>query len=305
MTSAATQSSHRPLRPGPSGLHPEVESLVALLDHWLAQSLPADRHGWFRDQIAAIAAGDRRSLLTAVGLAPRRLGKADLTPGPGARRDAGAQRAGFDPSGLSVDQTARMAFVLASYRTDDTFAATLDDLCSTADVQELVAYYRGLAVFPAGPLLRARAGEGIRSAMRPVFEAVAHRNPYPRTYFDEAAWNQMVLKALFIGSTLAPIQGLDERANPDLAATLVDYAHERWAAGRTISPELWRCVGPFADERGLAALERALKTGTRRERRAAALALEACPDPRAADIISRSGQGTETGGWDEILAEEA
>ena len=71
--------------------------------------------------------------------------------------------------------------------------------------------------------------------MRPVFEAVAHRNPYPARHFDESAWNHLVLKALFIGSTLAPIEELDARANPTLMRMLCDYAHERWAAGRTIS----------------------------------------------------------------------
>ncbi len=45
--------------------------------------------------------------------------------------------------------------------------------------------------------------------MRVVFEAVAHRNPYPAEQLPEAAWNQMVLKALFVGSRLAPIVGLD------------------------------------------------------------------------------------------------
>jgi hypothetical protein len=96
----------------------------------------------------------------------------------------------------------------------------------------------------------------VRSAVKPVFEAVAHRSPYPSEFLDEPAWNQMVLKALFIGSELAPLQGLDERANPELAEVLLDYAHERWAAGRPVSPELWRCVGPFAQERALEDLER-------------------------------------------------
>ena len=123
--------------------------------------------------------------------------------------------------------------------------------------------------------------------MTPVFEAVAHRNPYPRKMFDQDAWNQMVLKALFIGSRLDPIQGLDERANPGLASMLVDYAHERWAAGRPVSPELWRCVGPFADRRGLDALARILEVGEPRERLAAALALRACADPRARGILAQ------------------
>jgi hypothetical protein len=33
----------------------------------------------------------------------------------------------------------------------------------------------------------------------------------------------MILKALFIGSALAPVQGLDERNNPRLAAMLFDF----------------------------------------------------------------------------------
>ena len=94
-----------------------------------------------------------------------------------------------------------------------------------------------------------------------------------------------MLKALFIDSTLAPIQRLDERANPDLAEMLVDYAHERWAAGRPVSPELWRCVGPYADERALADLERVLSTGTPEERTAAKAAIAACPLPRARELL--------------------
>jgi hypothetical protein len=303
MTSAPGPRSDRPGSPRPAESHPHVRPVIDLIESWLEQSLDQDRFTWFRDELASVPAGGR-SLLRAVGLTPRRLGKADLVLGPDALREAQAVRPGFDPTGLSVDQAARIAFVLASFRTEEAFAATIEDLCSTADVPELVAYYRGLAVFPAAHRLRSRAGEGIRSAMRPVFEAVAHRNPYPRLHFDQAAWNQMILKALFIGSTLAPIQGLDELANPELAGMLVDYAHERWAAGRPVSPELWRCVGPFADERGLAALERVVSAGIRRERRAAALALAACPHPQAAPLLGRLEGDSRPRNWDEILLEE-
>ena len=124
--------------------------------------------------------------------------------------------------------------------------------------------------------------------MRPVFEAIAHRNPYARDFFDEAARNQMVLKALFIGSALGPIQGLDARANEDLAIMLRDYAHERWAAGRPVSPELWRCVGPFARGGAVADLERVLTTGDDAERAAAALALLASPEPTARSLVTAS-----------------
>ena len=122
--------------------------------------------------------------------------------------------------------------------------------------------------------------------MRPVFEAVAHRNPYPREQFDEEAWNQMVVKAFFIGSELWPIQGLDERRNADLARMLIDLAHERRAAARPVSPELWRCVGRFADAAMLEDLAQVLESENEPERRAAAFALADCPKPEARAILA-------------------
>jgi hypothetical protein len=95
----------------------------------------------------------------------------------------------------------------------------------------------------------------------------------------------MVLKALFIGSPLAPIQGLDARANPQLARIMCDFAHERWSAGRPVPFEIWRCVGPFAEGQALEDLARVLASGEARERRAAALALAASPDRRAAELL--------------------
>ena len=121
--------------------------------------------------------------------------------------------------------------------------------------------------------------------MQPIFEAVAHRNPFPQEQFDENAWNHMVLKALFVGSKLAPIQGLDSRSNPRLMRMLCDYAHERWAAGRPVTPELWRCVGPHADAAAIQDLANVLKAGNLVERQAAALALTACPASAAADVL--------------------
>ena len=96
----------------------------------------------------------------------------------------------------------------------------------------------------------------------------------------------MVLKALFIGTPLWPIVGLDERANSTLATMLVNYAHERWAAHRTVSPELWRCVGPFADEAVLDDLQKVLGSENKREWQAAELAVAACSLPRAKEMLA-------------------
>jgi len=164
---------------------------------------------------------------------------------------------------------------------DADFAARFDSFCTTAEINELIALCRGLPLYPNAALIEPRAREAVRSGMKPVFEAVAHRNPYPRETFAEDAWNQMVVKAFFIGSTLWPIQGLDERANPRLARMLVGLAQERWAAERPVSGELWRCVAPHADDEGVAALAHGWNAGNDRERLAIALALRGAPYPRS------------------------
>lgn len=230
-----------------------------------------------------------KTVYLALGYATRNLGKADLDLRPDEHVEARAARRDWDPSDWSIDQAARIAFVLASHDGNAAaFSRKLEQLFITADIGELIAFYRALPLYPNPKLHLARAREGTRSAMQPIFEAVAHRNPYPREEFDENAWNHMVLKALFIGSKLDPIQGLDERTNPSLARMLCDYAHERWAAGRPVSPELWRCVGPRADHGAVADLAKVLKSDDANERRAAALALSASDHPHAQQVLQSS-----------------
>jgi hypothetical protein len=167
----------------------------------------------------------------------------------------------------------------------NTFADLFSSMCRYGDVAEVIALYRGMALFPDPDKLEAQAGEGLRTNMRSVFEAIAHNNPYPREQFDENRWNHMVLKALFVESRLDPIQGLDERANPELARIMRDYAHERWAASRPVTPELWRCVGPFIDDAAIPDFERLVERGDANERCAAALALGASTLPAAAKLL--------------------
>jgi hypothetical protein len=252
-----------------------LDGFLALADEWIARAANAGGADWFRGAVRDVVhAENERALSVAIGLAPRRLGKADLGLGADDKARAAALRPGFDPSDWSVDQLARVALLIASHDGDDAaFAARFDGFCSSAEVNELIALCRGLPLYPGAVLIEPRAREAVRSGMKPVFEAVAHNNPYPGEIFSEDAWNQMVVKAMFTGSSLWPIQGLDRRANPHLARMLVDFALERWAAGRPVSAELWRCVAPYADTEGVAALTRAWESGESKDRQAIALAL--------------------------------
>ncbi len=258
-----------------------------LIRAWLRRQLPEPAKRWLDEQLAKLAAEPSdRTLHIALGMAPRRLGKEDLALEAADLEAAHEAHSGWDPRGWSVDEAARILMLLKGGGRGEPFAKRFTDLCRTADVAEAIALYCGLPLYPDPELLEPQAAEGIRTNMRAVFEAVAHRNPYPRERFDENRWNQMVLKALFIGSTLDPIQGLDERANPELARILCDYAHERWAAGRPVSPELWRCVGPFAEGAPLSDLKRVMASGDETERKAAALALAASPHAAAKNLLA-------------------
>ncbi len=279
-----------------------VLNLIDILRAWVGRQVTPEARQWFEAQIERLGSQpSEKDLYLALGYATRRLGKNDLNLSREDLAAADEVRPGWDPTDWSIDQASRLAFLLASYAgNDEAFRARAENLFRTADIGELIALYRGLPLYPAPELHVARAREGARSAMLPIFEAVAHRNPFPREMFDENAWNQMVLKALFIGSRLDPIQGLDERANPRLMRMLCDYAHERWAAERSISPELWRCVGPFADAEALADLERVITTGSVAEQQAAALALHACSSPAAQDTLSRSPELARAAASEEI-----
>ena len=243
---------------------------------------------WLRARHAEIAGGAPVSkCFLAFSGAPRRIPKETLALDKADLKEADALRPGWNPALWSVDEAARALLILSFPAADENaYVGMVEQVFSTADVRESSALYRMLPLYPFPERFRARAAEGIRSNMTSVFQAVAHRNPYPSEYFDEGAWNQMVLKALFTDSPLYKVSGLDARSNPVLAHMLVDYAHERWAAGRTVSPELWRPVGPFATQGYLHDLERALTSGKEAEQEAAALALADAKAPAATELLA-------------------
>jgi hypothetical protein len=257
-----------------------------LLREWLLRQLEPVQGAWLDAQIAALQEESSDAALDiALGLVPRKLGKAEIALADADLAAAGNAIEGWDPRGWSVADGARILLLAGLREAGKPFAERFRSLCRTAEAAELIMLYRGLPLYPDPAALEDQVGEGLRSNMRGVFEAIAHRNPYPKAHFDDHRWNHMVLKALFIGSPLAPIQGLDRRANPELVRIMCDFAHERWAAGRSVPFEIWRCVGPFAEGQAIDDLARVLAGGEAIERRAAALALAASPDRRAAQLL--------------------
>lgn len=188
----------------------------------------------------------------------------------------------------TIDRLCRVWLLMHLDPSDrDVYVRTTENLFPTAEMSEQVALYSALPILAYPELWRSRCAEGIRSNIADVLESIMCDNPYPSENLDEPAWNQLVLKAIFTDKPIQRIINLDERANQNLANTLSDYAHERWAAHRTVNPLLWRCVGKFINERIFPDIIRIAGSERDVEREAAALACMQSTYPPALELVKK------------------
>lgn len=180
---------------------------------------------------------DRTSLEMAFGSATRRFGSEPLG------RDATIA----DPSGRTwsiatwgLDEAARAVLLLRAVATTPVAypLAFLDELYRAGALRERTAVLRVLPLLPDPGAYLAIALDACRASTQPVFDAIACENPYPAAHFPEASFNQLALKAVFTGVSLARILDLETRRTPELARMAADYAAERRAAGRSVPSDL-------------------------------------------------------------------
>lgn len=253
-----------------------MSTAATFLDVQLARALPSASQQWLQAAQRQVAAG--LSPVEFAGLiavasryVPRR---AALGIDAAARSQAFEVVEGWNPERWSLLEAARVRLVLA--RTDlpaPTLVEALETCFAYADIGELCALYRSLCLLPGAQRWVWRAAEGCRSSMRAVFEAVACDSPFPVLHFDDLAWRQMVIKALFVEAPLWRVYGLDRRLDAELARMALDLAEERRSAGRPVQPELWLVLGRHGGARGLALMQQELERGPHAGRAAAALGL--------------------------------
>ncbi len=285
----------------------DTAQILAFLGEELAARLSEAQHAWWephRDQLiqGGVEADRFASLLS---LASRFAPRQPLDPSAAALARAAELVPGWRPERWSCLEALRAALLLArADLAEPGFPSALEECFRYADEGEQCALYRALPLLPAGERFSWRAGEGCRSNMRSVFEAVACDSPYPALHFDDLAWRQLVIKAVFIGAPLWRVHGLDQRLSPELARMALDLADERRSAGRPVQPELWLCLGAHGGARGLESLARELDSGHAAGRLAAALGLaragarepleelaERTPDAALADAAQRALRG--------------
>jgi hypothetical protein len=206
-------------------------------------------------------------------LIPRKVGKAVICLEKEQVEAIKVIRSGLSIEGWSVDRLCRVYLLMKLDSSDqDVYFRLIDNLFLAAEMSELVALYSALPVLAYPGRWVKRCSEGIRSNIGLVLESIMYNNPYPAENLDQAAWNQLVLKAFFTDKNVHLIYGLDERANAELAYILSDYAHERWAAFRSINPQLWRLTTKFLDVRLFDDIKKVMREGDTVDQRAAALA---------------------------------
>jgi len=205
---------------------------------------------------------------------------------------------GHNPDNWTCDQVGRLIVLLSAGRFEgESFAAIIRQLLDTADIYEQVSIYKSLMFLPFKDLLVERVVDGVRTNINDVFEAIALENAYPGTYFEELAWNQLVLKALFTSKPIRKIIGIDKRNNPRLARMALGLAHERRAAGRMVNPDLWRLMRGYLDEKNIEEIKRLL-SGTDMEKKAAILLCREAVEPAIAGLIATDTVVDFT--WDDI-----
>jgi hypothetical protein len=185
---------------------------------------------WLAEQLAR--AGAPGLFAPAFAAAGRRLGRAAISDDDAAAITA----AGLRWPVTGADECGRAALVLAAIaaRPAEAHVAFVRDLIRRGELRERQAVLRVLAALPEPARFVELAIDACRSNVETVFAAIACDNDYPAREFPDAAFFQMVIKALFIAAPLARIAGLAARTTPELVRMVEALVSERAAAGRPI-----------------------------------------------------------------------
>ena len=238
----------------------------------IEKNVNPDTYKWLCDK--AIQASDTNNYQLNIGFTaiPRKTGKKEV-----AIEELEATRIadllpGFSINQWTIDRLSRV-WLLMQLKTEnkENYINKIENLFLQAEMNELVALYSSLPFLAYPESWQLRCAEGIRSNIGTVLEAIMYYNPYPATYLDEPAWNQLIMKAFFTDKNVKNITGLDARRNQQLANILFDYVEERWAAHRTVNPQIWRLAGPFIDEPHFYMIEKLFNEGSVTDQQAAAL----------------------------------
>ncbi|HET6521196.1 MAG TPA: EboA domain-containing protein [Geminicoccaceae bacterium] len=213
-----------------------AERTADLLKGIVARAADAPSRDWFQGVWPAESPAPTTARLRAAfaGVGRRLADAAPELDDPTRRRlvEAGAPGA----AGWRLRDFARAALLARALDVlpPESHPAVVRELFRRGDYREQAAVLRALPLLPEPARFLDLAVEACRTNVLDVFEAIACDNPYPAAHFPGANFNQMVVKALFVGAPLARVRGLADRDTPELRRMVGDFASERRAAGRPV-----------------------------------------------------------------------
>jgi hypothetical protein len=265
-----------------------VDKLRPGISEIIKENTSAGSWDWLNGKGEAVRIGNVAQFNGAFAAMPRMMGKNPVRLSQGQEEHLKSIRKNFIIKDWAMDRLSRVWLLLQLDPAEKVnYVTAIENLFRSAEMNELVALYSSLPVLAYPEAWKHRCAEGIRNNIGLVLESVMCDNPYPSENLDEGAWNQLVLKAVFTEKPIHRIIGIDERANQQLANTLSDYAHERWAAHRSIIPQLWRNVGKFINADIFPDIERIAYSENSVEREAAMLACSQSTFKPAQDLLAK------------------
>ncbi len=239
------------------------------------------------DWLKGLGESEPSEIMTSFVALPRFVGKRVVSYHPSSNGLLFADHPSFTVDQWSIVRLFRVWLLLRLCSATDAIAAikNIETLFETAELNELVALFSSISLLPSREVWLPRAIDAVRSNMGDVFDAIALANPYPKLYFPESAWNQLVLKTIFNAKPLHYIDGLLERRNKDLARSVSDFIEERWSAGRSFPYMAWSLVSPFVNESIILKLNRLMDSGDPIQIQVVALVCYETSFPSAQDLL--------------------
>ena len=177
---------------------------------------------------------------------------------------------------------------------------SLTKLISVADTREQISIFKSIPYLENASYFAPIVVNGIRTNIVDVFDAITLKNPYPASYFSQDEWNQMILKAVFMERPIYQIKDIDQRKNEKLAHILFDYARERWAASRRVTPELWRMISGYITEKLFVEMIKKMAEGNAQDQKAMLKLIQESNLDAAQQWLNSQSTQIEPISWDQI-----
>ena len=148
----------------------------------------------------------------------------------------------LDPGVWSLADVTRVGLLLVALAAlpADQHVALATEIFRRGETTERVALLRSLTLLPDAPRFTELAAEACRSHVQDVLEALFCENAFVAAFSSELAFNQVIMKALFVGIPLSRIHRWESRANAELLRMSRDFAAERRAAARPVPDDVAR-----------------------------------------------------------------